>query len=124
MSENQESKVRDLHEGQNQSSGNLSNNFNPKTGRNARSVWNIATHPYLEAHFATFPEEIPRRCISAGCPKGGIVLDPFAGSGTTGAVARGLGRSSISIELNPEYVKLIEGRTNSKVPALTAFGVR
>ena len=91
--------------------------------RNLRTVWNIKTQPYPEAHFATFPEEIPSRCIKAGCPAGGIVLDPFAGSGTTGAVARGLGRSCILIELNPEYVKLIEDRTDAKVQALTAFEV-
>jgi DNA modification methylase len=144
-------------------------------GRNARSVWTIATRSYPEAHFATFPEELPRRCIKAGCPeqvcatcgkprerttkseydaKGrttngprsaarkhleygtagfaqrlekrvtttgftdcghgayvpGVVLDPFAGSGTTLAVARDLGRKSIGIELSPEYVRLIEQR--------------
>jgi DNA modification methylase len=91
--------------------------------RNIRTVWNFNSQPYPDAHFAVFPEELPTRCIKAGCPEAGIVLDPFAGSGTTGAVARGLGRSSILIELNPEYVKLIEERTNSKVPALTAFEV-
>jgi DNA modification methylase len=146
-------------------------------GRNARSVWEIATQAYPEAHFATFPEELPRRCIKAGCPeqvcgtcgkprervteatytnpgnrrsngrrdgegfrelgvrvmasgqrlekqvetvgftdcghgayRPGVVLDPFAGSGTTLAVARDLGRRSIGIELNPEYVALIERR--------------
>ena len=78
--------------------------------RNARTVWTIATQPYPEAHFATFPRELPERCIKAGCPQGGVVLDPFAGSGTTLAVARDLGRRSIGIELNPEYVRLIEKR--------------
>jgi DNA modification methylase len=81
-----------------------------KSGRNARDVWSISTQGYPEAHFATFPEELPRRCILAGCPKGGVVLDPFAGSGTTGYVARTLKRNAILIELNPEYVKLIEKR--------------
>jgi len=166
--------------------------FNNRTdderrGRNSRTVWEIATQPYAEAHFATFPEELPRRCIKAGtsekgcCPKCGnpwerivekgdiisrggstkgkratigdnqgllrndnkdekvaresftvgwqptcscsisevvpcIVLDPFAGSGTTGQVARSLGRKSILIELNPEYAKLIENRALSNVP--------
>ena len=79
-------------------------------GRNARTVWTINTQGYPGAHFATFPEELPRRCIKAGCPAGGTVLDPFAGSGTTLAVARDLGRRGVGIELNPEYVKLIEVR--------------
>ena len=78
--------------------------------RNSRSVWTIQTQAHPEAHFATFPDELARRCISAGCPAGGTVLDPFAGSGTTLAVARDLGRKSIGIELSPEYVKLIERR--------------
>ena len=78
--------------------------------RNARTVWTIATQPYHEAHFATFPRELPERCIKAGSPGGGLVLDPFAGSGTTLAVARDLGRRAIGIELNPEYVRLIEKR--------------
>jgi len=166
-------------------------------GRNSRTVWEIATQPYPEAHFATFPEELPRRCIKAGtsekgcCPKCGspwerivsvdyeknrpsagndprsrgedrlsesreifgsvawkgnnllrntktlgwqptcscnesetvpcVVLDPFAGSGTTGAVARSMGRSSILIELNPEYVKLIRERCETSHVALEAF---
>jgi DNA modification methylase len=161
-------------------------------GRNSRTVWEIATQPYPEAHFATFPEELPRRCIKAGtsekgcCPKCGspwerktedlepvqqhwapgtqekaaiaqgphgktsvintgfitpkksigwqptcscgltetvpcVVLDPFAGSGTTGAVARGMGRSSVLIELNPEYVKLIRERCETNHIALEAF---
>jgi hypothetical protein len=184
----------------------LINNFmetNPirteeRTGRNSRTVWEIAIQPYPEAHFATFPEELPRRCIKAGtsekgcCPKCGaswerilekkpgtmnirvrdakkgildskagfgqtaseseinnygpeelgtaktlgwqptcscnesetvpcVVLDPFAGSGTTGAVARLMGRSSILIELNPEYVKLIRARCETNHVALEAF---
>jgi DNA modification methylase len=79
-------------------------------GRNKRSVWTIATEPYPEAHFATFPTALVKPCILAGCPEGGTVLDPFAGSGTTLQVAKELGRKSIGIELNPEYVKLIEKR--------------
>jgi DNA modification methylase len=161
-------------------------------GRNSRTVWEIATQPYAAAHFATFPEELPRRCIKAGtsekgcCPKCGspweritedlepvqqhwspgtqekaviaqgphgktsvintgfitpkksigwqptcscgltetvpcVVLDPFAGSGTTGAVARSMGRSSILIELNPEYVKLIRERCETNHVALDSF---
>ncbi len=170
------------------------------TGRNIRSVWTMTTKPYSEAHFATFPPELPERCIKAGtslkgcCPKCGApweriirvdrsatgmtrwdekeheltekaamdvdhnrknisglfdyaigakrettgwkptcscgeaetipctVLDIFAGSGTTGEVARNLGRHSILIELNPTYVELIKKRTSSNVPDLLAFG--
>lgn len=82
----------------------------PDGGRNARSVWEIATQPYPEAHFATFPEELPRRCIAAGCPQDGVILDPFMGSGTTALVARRLGRKSIGIELNPIYAELAAKR--------------
>lgn len=78
--------------------------------RNKRSVWSITTQSYAEAHFATFPEALVRPCILAGCPKGGTVLEPFLGSGTTLAVARQLGRKGIGIELNPEYVKLARER--------------
>ena len=79
-------------------------------GRNVRSVWEIATQPYAEAHFATFPQELPRRCIAAGSPAGGVVLDPFMGSGTTALVARNLGRRSVGIELNAEYCELAARR--------------
>ena len=78
--------------------------------RNARSVWTIATQPYHEAHFATFPEELPSRCIRAGSAPGDTVLDPFGGSGTTGAVATGLGRAAILCELNPAYIELARQR--------------
>lgn len=86
--------------------------------RNARSVWNIATQAYPEAHFATFPEELPRRCILAGCPVGGIVLDPFAGSGTTLSVAVSFARKAIGIELNPQYAELIGKRLSATQPTL------
>jgi DNA modification methylase len=79
--------------------------------RNKRSVWTIATQPYAEAHFATFPEEIPKLCILAGSKPGDVILDPFAGSGTTGKVAIELGRKAILIELNPEYMRLARART-------------
>jgi DNA modification methylase len=78
--------------------------------RNKRSVWTIATDPYPEAHFATFPPSLIEPCIKAGCPAGGTVLDPFAGSGTTLEVARRLGCDGIGIELNPEYCNLIDKR--------------
>ncbi len=81
-------------------------------GANARSVWEIATQPYPEAHFATFPEALVEPCIKAGSREGDVVLDPFAGSGTTLAVARRLGRKAIGIELQPKYLPLIQRRVS------------
>jgi DNA modification methylase len=78
--------------------------------RNKRSVWTIATQPYAEAHFATFPPELAEICIKAGCPAGGTVLDPFAGAGTVGLVADRLQRDALLIELNPGYAEMIRGR--------------
>lgn len=75
-------------------------------------VWETPCSNYNGAHFATFPPELITRCVLAGCPVGGVVLDPFAGSGTTGMVALELGRRALLCELNPEYVKLINQRTN------------
>jgi DNA modification methylase len=89
-------------------------------GRNLRNVWIIPTQSYNGAHFATFPEEIPRRCISAGCPQDGTVLDPFAGSGTTLKVACDLNRKSIGIELNPDYCKLIKERVGQQEAIFTS----
>ena len=80
------------------------------TTRNKRSVWTVTTKPYKEAHFATFPPKLIEPCVLAGCPEGGIVLDPFMGSGTTGMVARQYGRDYLGIELNPEYIALIKKR--------------
>lgn len=85
--------------------------------RNKRTVWTVATRPFPEAHFATFPEKLVEPCILAGCPEGGTVLDPFSGSGTTGAVACVLGRHFIGCELNPEYAAMSERRIRkSKKP--------
>ena len=85
--------------------------FKEFTGkRNKRSVWTVATKPYKGAHFATFPPELITPMILAGCPAGGTVLDPFSGSGTTGAVAVGLGRSYIGIDLNKKYEALATER--------------
>lgn len=80
--------------------------------RNRRSVWTIATAPFPEAHFATFPPELAELCIKSGCPVGGTVLDPFGGAGTTGLVADRLQRNAILIELNPEYAAMAERRIN------------
>ena len=79
--------------------------------RNARSVWQMTTQAYPEAHFATFPEELARRCILAGCPVGGMVLDPFVGSGTTVLVAEKNQRIGIGLELKWDYCKLAIKRT-------------
>lgn len=78
--------------------------------RNARSVWSIATQPYPDAHFATFPEELARRCILAGSAPSDTVLDPFGGSGTVAQVATGNGRQAIHIDLNPAYIELARQR--------------
>ena len=91
------------------------------TTRNARNVWTIPPQPYAGAHFAVFPEELARRCILAGTPHGGTVLDPFSGSGTTLKVARGHGRRAVGIELNEEYALLAADRL-SQQSLLTSVG--
>lgn len=78
--------------------------------RNKRSVWSVPTKPFSGIHFATFPEKLIEPMISAGCPEGGIVLDPFSGAGTTAVVAKKLFRNYIGLELNPEYVELSKKR--------------
>lgn len=78
--------------------------------RNKRSVWTVATQPFSDAHFATFPPKLIEPCILAGASAGDVVLDPFAGSGTTGKVAIELGRKAILIEPKAEYVEMIEKR--------------
>jgi len=78
--------------------------------RNKRDVWTVAPANYPDAHFATYPPDLIKPCILAGCPAGGLVLDPFGGSGTTGMVAIELGRKAILIELNAEYAKLCAQR--------------
>jgi DNA modification methylase len=82
----------------------------PNGFRNKRSVWTMATKSFTEAHFATFPPELPETCIKAGCPIGGTVLDPFFGAGTTGLVADRLQRDCIGIELNPAYAEIARKR--------------
>jgi DNA modification methylase len=82
----------------------------PVTHRNKRTVWSTSTEAFSGAHFATFPPALIEPCILAGCPRGGTVLDPFGGAGTTGLVADRLGRNAILIELNPEYAEMAERR--------------
>jgi DNA modification methylase len=81
---------------------------------NKRSVWTVPVKPYTGAHFAVFPTELIEPCILAGAPVGGIVLDPFMGSGTTAQVAQDLGRQYIGCELNPEYGKLQKKRISQQ----------
>jgi DNA modification methylase len=88
------------------------------TSRNKRDVWTVATKPYTGAHFATFPPDLIEPCILAGSREGDTVLDPFNGSGTTGAVSIKHHRNYIGIELNPAYVELTNKRFASVQPVL------
>lgn len=98
------------HAGFNDRWDHLSKEEQQAIGSNKRSVWAVATAPYPEAHFATYPPDLIKPCILAGSKPGDTILDPFGGSGTTGMVAIELGRKAVLIELNPDYVKLIEQR--------------
>ena len=95
--------------------------LNHPLGKNPGDVWEINTQPYAEAHFATFSLELVRRPILAGCPVGGIVLDPFAGSGTVGEFCRHNDRNAILFELNPNYKQLIIKRTMLDIPSLESY---
>jgi len=88
---------------------------NHPLGRNKRNVWTITTKPCKEAHFATFPKDLIEPCIKAGCPEGGIVLDPFGGSGTTGIVASQNNRNAILIELNKDYIDIANKRIDKEL---------
>lgn len=83
--------------------------------RNRRSVWTVATAPYSGAHFATFPPALIEPCILAGCPEGGTVLDPFNGSGTTGAVSCAHNRNYIGIDLSADYITLAHERIREAI---------
>ncbi len=102
--------------------GGLAATLPNAAGRNRRSVWTIATQPYPGAHFATFPPKLVEPCILAGCPENGVVLDPFAGTGTVGMVAQKLSRRAVLIDLNGDYLDQLRGR-NSQVPLGLASGV-
>jgi DNA modification methylase len=93
----------------------LSTLNSPVPARNKRDVWTVATKPYPESHFATFPEKLILDCIKAACPEGGTVLDPFMGAGTTALVARKLNRNYIGIELNPQYITLANRRLRNEL---------
>ena len=86
--------------------------------RNKRSVWTVGTSPYRGAHFATFPPQLIEPCVLAGSRPGDIVLDPFAGTGTTGIVALKEGRRFVGVELNPAYAEMAEQRSRSITPSL------
>lgn len=100
-----------------QSTNGIGGSAENSATRNARSVWTITTKPYPAAHFATFPPELAERCIKAGSKPGDTVLDPFAGTGTTGMVATGHGRRAILCELNPDYAALIRERCGPMLEA-------
>jgi hypothetical protein len=80
------------------------------SGRNRRDVWTIPTSPFKGAHFATFPPKLVEPCVLAGCPVGGIVLDPFCGSGTVGAVAQQHGRRFVGLDMQAKYLELARER--------------
>ncbi len=86
--------------------------------RNKRSVWTMGSSPTPDAHFATYPIELPETCILAGCPVGGLVLDPFCGAGTTGLAVLKHGRRFLGIELNAEYIQIAERRLERHCPLL------
>ena len=82
--------------------------------KNKRSVWSVPVKPYKIAHFATYPEDLIEPCVPAGCRQGGTILDPFAGAGTTGLVAKKNGCNFIGIELNPDYAEIARKRIESE----------
>ena len=83
--------------------------------RNKRDVWKINTVPFKGGHYAAYPPKLVETCLLAGCPEGGIVLDPFMGSGTTGMVASQMGRHFVGIELNPAYTELAYKRIGGEI---------
>ena len=93
-------------------------------GRNKRSVWEVAVKPFKGAHFATFPPDLIEPCILAGCPREGLVLDPFSGAGTTAMVARQLQRNFTGIELNPKYIEIAKERLpkSGQLDLMDVFG--
>jgi DNA modification methylase len=94
-----------------------------ENGRNKRTVWTVATAPYAEAHFATFPPKLIEPCILAGSRTGDVVLDPFMGSGTVAMVARQWQRDYLGVELNPAYIEMAERRLATVAVKLFAEGI-
>lgn len=89
-----------------------------KSFKNKRTVWQINTEPCKEAHFAVFPRALVRPCILAGSPRGGLVLDPFFGSGTVGVVALETGRRCVGVELKSDYIDIARQRLLTVMPTL------
>lgn len=102
------------HAGFNDRWDNMDKHEQQEHGCTLKNVWWIGTHSFKEAHFATFPPKLAEICIAAGCPKDGIILDPFGGSGTVGLVADRLQMDAILIELNPEYIEIAKKRIASE----------
>ena len=98
--------------------GDIGETFVDTGSRNKRSVWTVNTQPFTGAHFAVFPEALIEPCILAGCPEGATVLDPFAGSGTTGIVAKRSSCDFLGIELNPDYAEMARKRIANENPVL------
>lgn len=94
--------------------------FHP-LGRNKRTVWSVPLGKCRETHFAVFPQELIAPCIKAGCPHGGLVIDPFTGSGTTGIVSRQLNRHFLGLELVPQYAEMARKRIDATKPAISLF---
>ena len=90
-----------------------------KSKKNKRSVWQINTEPFREAHFAVFPRNLVRPCILAGSPENGLILDPFFGSGTVGVVSMETGRKCVGIEIKEEYVQIAKNRLKNTTPELS-----
>lgn len=112
---------RSVHQGFHEKWDHMSKTEQCANGRNLRNyetaplnVWRMATRPFREAHFATFPPELAERCILTGCPKGGVVFDPFGGAGTSALVALRHGRKAVMIELNPEYAEISRRRIEAE----------
>ena len=105
-------------------SGGEGGDYTPTGFRNKRSVWTVATRPFPGAHFAVMPEALVEPCVLAGSAEGDLVLDPFAGSGTVGVVAKRYCREFVGVELNPEYAALAEGRINGQHESLFAMALR
>ncbi len=109
------------HVGFNEGWDNMTKKEQTSGYRNKRDVWNVATSNFRDLHFATFPEKLIEPCILAGCKTGGIVLDPFIGSGTTALVALKHGRNFIGCELNPEYIRISEERISAEKAQIKLF---